>query len=125
MPPIVTFAPGRKENQKNPVFDGYRFTKDRSRKGCRFHLKQSLPRHSSRVLDYQFSDSLIRKFFEIMGAFPFLPLYRIHFHTFRLKSGFSVGRTSVSTFSYSESEMSASQNFVCCRNSLRVFSSKL
>ena len=37
IPSTVTFVPGRKNNQKNPVVDGFR--KDRSRNGCQVHLK--------------------------------------------------------------------------------------
>ena len=37
MPTTVTFVPGRKKNQRNPVIDGHRFTKDRSRNGNTYY----------------------------------------------------------------------------------------
>jgi hypothetical protein len=116
----VTFVPGRK---KNPVVDGYRYTKDRSRygnafykctiftegckaqitlderedlvslppthytdrlalqystqaRGCLIPFKESLRRalqHIDLVSEYQVLESPVRKFFKILGVFPFLP----------------------------------------------------
>ena len=33
----VTFVPGRKNDQKNPILDGHRYTKDRSRNGNTYY----------------------------------------------------------------------------------------
>ena len=37
MPTTVTFVPGRKKNQLNPIVDGHRFTKDRTRNGSTYY----------------------------------------------------------------------------------------
>ena len=37
MPTTVTFVPGLKKDQRNPVIDGHRFTKYRSRNGNTYY----------------------------------------------------------------------------------------
>ena len=59
MPTTVTFFPGRKKNQRNPVIDWHRFTKDRSRNGNTYY-KCTLFKDGCRARIFPSRDSVHR-----------------------------------------------------------------